>query len=208
MTRLFSIVLFVFLTIFGAFFFVYLLMYSNSIYSYLLAFSYLALMLLSGFFNIFTAYAYYRSYFYVRYIEDVKRRLGGMSHMPSVGIVMSTFNEDTSIVKTNLERLFSVRYPKDKLVFYLLDDSSDAAKRKDMEDFCSRHSVRYIHRNERRAYKAGALNNMLKHSKEDLLAYFDYDEYLVDLDFVKDLVPYFSDEKLTYIQTEKRYARR
>ncbi|MCL5008551.1 MAG: glycosyltransferase [Candidatus Marsarchaeota archaeon] len=212
-TRLFSVVLFAFLTIFGAFFFVYLVIYAHSLYSYLLAFSYLILMLISGFFNIFTAYAYYRSYFYYKYLDGIKRKISysadkkSVQNKPSVAIVMSTFNEDTSVVKRNLQRLLKLNYPKEKLAFYLLDDSTEPTIITEMRSFCGKLGIKYIHRQKRRAYKAGALNNMLKYSKEDLIAYFDYDEYLVNLNFVQDLVPYFADKKLTYIQTEKSYAK-
>ena len=206
-TRLFAVLLFVMLTIFGAIFFVYLLVYANGLYSYLLAFSYLALMLISGFFNIFTAYAYYKSYFYYKYLKNVKAHLAVTHSKPSVAVVMSTFNEDTSIVKRNMLRLFKMRYPKDRVAFYILDDSTDRAKLEDIRVFSEEHGVKYIHRKERRAYKAGAMNNMLKYCREDLIAYFDYDEYLTNLDFMADIAPYFSDEKLTYVQTEKRYAK-
>ncbi len=207
LTRLFSVVLFIFITVFGVFFFVYLLLNAHNVYSYLLAFSYMALMLISGFFNIFTAYSYYRSYFYYKYLKDVGKRIVKTDAKPKVAVVMSIFNEDTEVVKRNMLRLFKIRYPKEKLAYYVLDDSNDSKKVEDMRAFSKSHGIKYIHRENRRAFKAGALNNMLGYSNDNLIAYFDYDEYLVDLNFLKDLVPYFSDEKLTYIQTEKRYAK-
>ena len=46
---------------------------------------------------------------------------------------------------------------------------------------------------------------MLGHSREEYIALFDYDEYLTNTRFLEDLLPYFDDKKLSYIQTEKRY---
>ena len=63
-----------------------------------------------------------------------------------------------------------------------------------------------MHRNDRKGFKAGALNNMLKHSKEEFVAIFDYDEVPhKHRTSLMDMLPYFSDKKLSYIQTEKRY---
>ena len=52
-------------------------------------------------------------------------------------------------------------------------------------------------------FKAGNLNNMLKHSKEEFIAVFDYDEYLTNKNFLTDLIPFFQDKKVGYVQTEK-----
>ena len=76
-----------------------------------------------------------------------------------------------------------------------------------MELFSRRKHITYIHRDDRKDYKAGALNNMLKHSKEKFIVLFDYDEYVVNLNFLTDLLPDFSDPKLSYIQTEKQYSK-
>ena len=204
--RLFVVSLFVMLTISGLIFSLYLVYYgAHTAYTYILAGLFIVLSLVSGFFNIFIAYSYYRSSFYNEYLEGIKRYLKPISKFPTVAIVMPVFNEDKGIVKRNMLRLKSLKYPKEMITFYLLDDSDKPDIQQDLKRFADSNGLTYLHREDRKGYKAGALNNMLKHSKEDYIALFDYDEYLTNQNFLMDLLPYFEDQKLSYIQTEKRY---
>jgi len=110
------------------------------------------------------------------------------------------------LYEKTLKKLRTIDYPKDKVNFYLLDDSSDSELADMLRKVAERNGFRFIHRNERKGFKAGALNNFLRQSDEELIAIFDADEYLVNKDFLKDLVPAFDDPEVGYIQTEKRYA--
>ena len=65
----------------------------------------------------------------------------------------------------------------------------------------------HIEEEERKGMKAGALNNFMSYSKEDYIAIFDADEKLVDKKFLLDLIPFFQDKKVSYVQTEKVYAK-
>ena len=205
--RLLTVLTFSLLTSFGIIFFLYLFFTASSFYTYILAFAYMALILFSGFFNIFTSYSYYRSYFYDEYLRKIKEKLLPVTEKPTVAIVMTTFNENTAVVKRNLLQLMRLKYPRQQLRFYLLDDSTDKEKASEMELFSKQKRITYIHRDDRKDYKAGALNNMLKYSREKFIAIFDYDEHLVNFNFLNDLLPYFSDPKLSYIQTEKQYSK-
>lgn len=204
--RLFVVSLFVILTISGLVFSLYLIYYgAHDIYTYILAGLFITLSLVSGFFNIFIAYSYYRSSFYNEYLEGIKRYLKPLTEYPTVAIAMPVFNEDVNIVKRNMLKLSTMKYPKDRMRLYLLDDSTLPEMNDDLRSFAKSNGIVYLHRDERSGFKAGALNNMLKHSKEDYVALFDYDEYLTNQNFLLDLLPYFEDKKLSYIQTEKRY---
>jgi len=103
--------------------------------------------------------------------------------------------------------LLNINYPKDKIVFYMLDDSTDAGKADEFKKIAKANNFVYMHRDNRRGYKAGALNNMLKRSKEEFVAIFDSDERLVNKDFLIDTLPYFRDKKVAYVQTEKRFEK-
>ncbi len=204
--RLFVVSLFVMLTLSGLIFSFYLIYYgAHDAYTYMLASLFIVLSLVSGFFNIFIAYSYYRSSFYNEYLEGIKRYLKPLTKYPTVAIVMPVYNEDVDTVKRNMLRLMQMKYAKGKMQFYLLDDSTTPEINRDLERFSESNGITYLHRSERSGFKAGALNNMLKVSKEDFVALFDYDEYLTNLNFMVDLLPYFEDKRLSYIQTEKRY---
>ncbi len=204
--RFLGIVLFSVLTVMGLIFSAYLIYNAQSLYTYAIAIVFLCLSLISGVFNIATSYWYYRSYFYDKYIEGIERRLTPLSRFPTVAIAVPTFNESPSIVMENMITLKEMNYPKGKARYYLLDDSTDSNVNMQLSKFCEKNDFVYLHRNTRKGYKAGALNEMLKHSKEEFVAIFDYDETLTNRDFLMDTLPFFADRNVSYIQTEKRYA--
>ncbi|MCL5427691.1 MAG: glycosyltransferase [Candidatus Marsarchaeota archaeon] len=204
--RLLAVVVFAVLTVLGFSFSLYLIINANSAYTYFLAAFYLVLSVIAGLFNTFTAYSYYRSYFYSRYLDGITKGLRRLARYPTVAVAVASYNEDPEIVAGTIARLKDLDYPKDRIRFYMLDDSTDKDKADAVRKACRKLGYRYMHRNNRKGYKAGALNNLLKTMKEEFIAIFDYDESLTDTQFLKDLLPYFSDEKLSYIQTEKRYA--
>ncbi len=202
-----SIVLFSVLTAMGVIFSVYLLYNAVSLYTYAIAIAFLCLSIISGVFNIATAYWYYRSYFYNEYIDRITKALKPMRRFPTVAIAVPTFNENPDIVIKNLTALKTMNYPASKVRYYLLDDSTEAQIRERLESFSRKNGIVYLHRSDRKGYKAGALNGMLKVSKEEFVAIFDYDETLTDRNFLLDSLPYFGDKSVSYIQTEKRYAK-
>lgn len=205
-TRLATVVLFVLLTLVGTIFSIYLFMLSHSIQMYIVSAAFASLTLISGVFNIITSYLYYRSYLYDSYLKNIQKNLKKLTVFPTVAIAMPVFNEDENMVKKNLLRLKEMDYPKEKMGFYLLDDSTDQNVRNRLKKFSKDNGITYMHRGDRKGYKAGALNNLAMKCKEDFLAIFDYDEYLVNTSFLKDALPYFQDDKLSYVQTEKKYA--
>ena len=205
--RVFAVVVFAALTIFGFAFSIYLIYNANNAYTYFLAFSYLILSVIAGLFNTFTAYSYYRSYLYDDYLKSIKKRLLPLERFPTVAVSIATFNEDPKIVIKNMKQLKTLNYPKDRIKFYMLDDSNDVKKIHEIRTASKRYGYEYINRPERKGYKAGALNNLMNITKEEFIAVFDYDEYLTNKNFLLELLPYFQDKKLAYIQTEKRYRK-
>ena len=205
-TRIIPIVLFAMLTLIGISFSLYLLFTTSALpYTHAIAILFLALSVISGFFNIFTSYSYYRSSFYDDYIDEISRNLKPLTRFPTVAIAVPVYNEDVKTVEKNLQRLREMRYPADKLNIYLLDDSTDRKINDELHSFAKRSGIRYMHRKSRKGFKAGALNNFIKHSSEEFVAIFDYDEYLTNTNFLMEILPYFGDDNVSYVQTEKRY---
>jgi cellulose synthase/poly-beta-1,6-N-acetylglucosamine synthase-like glycosyltransferase len=201
--RLFTAVMFLALTICGIAFSVYLFTIASSINMVLLAVLFLILSIVSGFFNVYAALLYCRSYSYQGYVDKITEGLKPLKRFPTVAIAVPVFNEDAHIVKRNVLRFFELNYPKNKLKVYLVDDSTDKDTVKELSSFCKENGVVYLHRTDRAGFKACALNNMLKICNEEFVAIFDYDEYITNRNFLVDLLPYFSDKRLAYVQTEK-----
>lgn len=205
--RFLGIIMFSILTAMGLIFSAYLLYNASSLYTYTIAAAFLCLSLVSGVFNIASSYWYYRSYFYDKYIENITKSLKPLHRFPTVAIAMPTYNESPSIVTRNMDTLKGMNYPKERIRYYLLDDSIDEAVAVQLREYSEKNGITYMHRSGRKGYKAGALNEMLKHSKEEFVAIFDYDETLTNKDFLMETLPYFNDRRVSYIQTEKRYAK-
>ena len=206
-SRIITLILFVILTIIGLIFSLYLFLSVRSVYMYVIATAFTALTLISGFFNVTTAYLYYRSFLYDSYLEGIRSRLKALGPLPSVAIAMPVYNEDVKLIERNMSRLQEMDYPREKLAFYLLDDSTEEHVREELKAFSKANGITYMHRSKRKGFKAGAMNNMLRRCREEFIAIFDYDEYLTNTSFLKDVLPYFSDQKISYVQTEKQYSK-
>ncbi len=206
--RVLTVVLFTALSVAGFGFSIYLFYVANSFYMYMLAIAFTILSLAAGFFNIYASIWYYRSFFYEKYLSKIKQGLKPLTSLPTVAIVMPVYNEDPAMVETNIKEIRKMNYDEKKVKLYMADDSTDQGISNALEALSKKYKLQYFHRTERKGYKAGALNNViLNYSREEFVAIFDADEFLVNKNFILDALPYFQDEKLCYIQTEKRYQK-
>ncbi len=203
--RILTVILFLVLAIAGVGFSLYLIYIAKTLYMYILAFSFTILAIISGFFNIFASFTYYRSYFYKDHLAKVRAQLPALGEYPDVAIAIATYNEKPAEVEKTMLKLYKMKYDKAKLHYYLIDDSNKPHIIEELEKFCRQHNITYIHRTARKGFKAGAINSALKYINEEFIALFDYDEYLVNRNFLIDLMPYFAESKVACIQTEKRY---
>ncbi|VVB76953.1 Glucans biosynthesis glucosyltransferase H [uncultured archaeon] len=207
LVRILIMTLFVALSAVGLAFSVYLFTVSVDIYTAAIAISFATLSIISGFFNVVSSYFYYRSYFYDAYLAKINEKLRPLGKLPTVAVVIPTYNEEPAMVAKNLASLKKLDYDARKLKYYVLDDSTKPKICAAIERLCEDAGAIYIHRDERKGFKAGALNNMLRQSNEEFLALFDADEYLTDSTFLRDLLPYFGDRKVAFVQSEKKYAK-
>jgi cellulose synthase (UDP-forming) len=184
---------------------VYLITISTNLSMIVISVIFLLLTVIAAFFNTMAAFSYYDSYFYEKLIKKQWKPTKIQKYY-TVAVVVPTYNEEPKMVETTMKKLKGLSYPKDKINFYLLDDSTNAEIAEKLRKLAMKNRFTFIHRNERKGFKAGALNNFLKQSNEDLICIFDADEYLINKNFLKDLVPMFDDPKVGYVQTEKRYA--
>ncbi len=122
--------------------------------------------------------------------------------VPLVTIQLPLYNEATVAARL-LDHVAKTDYPRDRLEIQVLDDSTDetgsllrahvAALQETGLD------IVYLHRTNRVGYKAGALDAGLKVAKGELVAIFDAD-FLPQPEFLKTLVPHFTDPKIGMVQ--------
>lgn len=137
-------------------------------------------------------------------------------NLPAIDVYVPTYNEDEELLGVTLTAATNMRYPKEKLKVYLLDDGgtdekcnqSDAGKAEDARDrkesltkLCESLGVNYMTREENDSAKAGNLNAAFHRTDGDLIVVFDADHVPTE-DFLEKTVGYFQkDEKLFLVQT-------
>ncbi len=205
--RLFIVALFITISLLSMAFAVYLMLTAANGIVFALAVAYGILSLISLVFNAVTSYSYYKSYFYDEYLEKLTQSLRPIKRYPTVAVLIPTYSETPEFIEKNLKSLKEIDYDPKRIAFYLADDSQDEAMISGKRALCEKYGMNYIHRDSRKDFKVGALNNALQHSKEEFVAIFDADERLVNPNFVKDLLPYFQDERVAFVQTEKRFEK-
>lgn len=129
---------------------------------------------------------------------------------PKAEFHVPCYNEPPHVVMEVVDHLLRMDYPRDKYRIVVGDDSTDEAARAEIQAFCNEHRDRvlYVHRGNRRGFKAGALNEILtKHTPKDveIVAVVDAD-YKVQPDFLKETVGYFEENpELGFLQTPQDF---
>ena len=205
LVRLFGVALFALLAVAGIAFSLLLFLFAKSLYDDMIASIFLLLSLLAAFFDLYSALIYSKSCGYADYFAKLKSSLKPLTKYPTVAIVVPVFNEDPNEIKSNMRELLKINYPKEMLKYYILDDSTDLPIARSVERFAQKHQIVYIRRKDRKGFKAGAINNMANTAKEEFFAIFDADERLVNKNFLINLMPFFQDPRVSYVQTDKRY---
>lgn len=136
--------------------------------------------------------------------------------LPSVDVMIPSYNEEASLLEVTLRAAVIMRYPANLLRVHLLDDGGtdqkigdkDPAKaaaalrrREELQALCARLGVHYHTRQRNEHAKAGNINHALTETDGDLIAIFDAD-HVPTIDFLDRTVPWMvRDQKVFLIQT-------
>lgn len=121
-------------------------------------------------------------------------------NIPTVDILICTYNEDLSLLSKTIIAAQKLDYPKNKFKVYVLDDGN----RTKLKDMCDEYNVNYITRQKNINAKAGNINNALQYVDGELFAVLDAD-MICKKDFLKHTVGYFVDKNLAFVQTPQTY---
>lgn len=145
---------------------------------------------------IFGLHRYYLTYLYYKHKERLPQDVPAFDALPRVPFVtvqLPIYNEKY-VVQRLVQQICALDYPRDRLEIQLLDDSTDEtqeiAKAVVREYRDLGQPIVYLHRSNRKGFKAGALDEGLKVAQGELIAVFDAD-FLPEPDFLKRMVPYF-----------------
>ncbi|TKC78082.1 UDP-forming cellulose synthase catalytic subunit [Trinickia terrae] len=136
--------------------------------------------------------------------------------LPSVDVFIPTYNESPELLETTLRAALDIRYPRERLNVYLLDDGGTAqklaqadatkaaearARAEALREMTARHGGIYLTRERNEHAKAGNINAGLALTSGDLIVIFDAD-HVPTADFLEKTVGFFQrDEQLCLVQT-------
>lgn len=119
------------------------------------------------------------------------------SQWPTVDVLIPTYNEPLSVVRTTILAATVLDWPADKLNIYLLDDG----RRDEFREFCEQLGVHYVTRTNNNHAKAGNINAALKKSNGEYVAIFDCDHVPTRSFLQMSMGGFLRDEKLAVVQT-------
>jgi cellulose synthase/poly-beta-1,6-N-acetylglucosamine synthase-like glycosyltransferase len=132
------------------------------------------------------------------------------ANLPRVTIQLPIYNEQF-VIDRLVDAVCKIRYPKDKLDIQVLDDSTDETVQVAsavVDRYAAMgYPISYHHRNNRKGFKAGALDEGLKTAKGELVAIFDADFMPYD-DWLIRVVHHFTDPKVGMVQTRWTHINR
>lgn len=128
----------------------------------------------------------------------------GPIELPPVAVFVCSFNEPVDVLRPTLQAAVSMVYEQKRV--YLVDDSTAPGKVEGLASLCQEVGAVFLHRPQRRGFKAGALNDALKVTHEPLLLLLDSDQRPVP-SFLNDTVPrVLADPKSSFLQTPQVYG--
>ena len=153
---------------------------------------------------VFVSMLYYILSLTVIFLKKERTTRKSLKECPFVSIQIPTYNDIVAL--RCAKKCLKMKYPKDKYEIIIGDDCTDKTISKSIEKFAKRYPdmVKVTKRSNRKGFKAGNLNNMLKYSKGEIIVVFDSD-FVPSLNFLKKTVPYFKDPKVACVQTRMGY---
>jgi len=128
--------------------------------------------------------------------EPVIKSIHDLDKIPTVDILIATYNEPVSVLRNTIAAATSQKYPKDKYKVYVCDDGCREEVRVLAEEYGAVWAIREKHTHA----KAGNLNNCLQHyASGELFAVLDAD-MIPKTTFLERMVGYFDDPNMALVQ--------
>jgi cellulose synthase/poly-beta-1,6-N-acetylglucosamine synthase-like glycosyltransferase len=151
---------------------------------------------------IYGWHRYYVVYLYMKNRDRVPAPVPPPATLPAVTVQLPIFNE-MYVADRLINAVAEIDYPRELLQIQVLDDSTDettgiaelAVRRLAARGF----DIQYLHRVDRRGYKAGALEAGLKQATGEFIAIFDAD-FVPPEDFLLRSLGHFDDPKVGMVQ--------
>ncbi len=160
--------------------------------------------------SVYGSHRYFMAYLYYRHKYRLPVPRARFAELPRVTVQLPIFNE-MYVVERLVGAVCALEYPRDRLEVQVLDDSTDETReiaRACVEGWRQRGvDIHYVRREERKGFKAGALENGLALASGDYVAVFDAD-FVPSPDFLLRTVHFFTDPKVGMVQVRWEHLNR
>jgi cellulose synthase/poly-beta-1,6-N-acetylglucosamine synthase-like glycosyltransferase len=154
---------------------------------------------------ILAVYGWHRYYLVYLYMKHKDRQpVPGASFqtLPVVTVQLPIYNE-MYVADRLIDAVCELDYPRELLDVQVLDDSTDEtttiAERAVRRHQIAGVNITYLHRTDRRGFKAGALEAGLKKARGEYIAIFDAD-FLPPRNFLRRTIDFFTDARIAMVQ--------
>ena len=151
---------------------------------------------------IYGWHRYYLVYLYMRHKDAQPHRASPLDPLPPVTLQLALYNE-MYLAERVIDAACRMDYPRELLEIQVLDDSTDETR--EIAELAVRRNaaqgvnIKYLHRENRAGYKAGALEAGLKVAQGTFVGIFDAD-FLPSPDFLHRVMPHFHDPQVGMVQ--------
>jgi cellulose synthase/poly-beta-1,6-N-acetylglucosamine synthase-like glycosyltransferase len=175
-------------------------MREGSVIYYFWAFCYVSVQIALSLYGL---HRYVILYLYLKHRKKVPKPAGTFAVLPKVTVQLPIFNE-LYVVERLIQSVSQIEYPKDKLEIQVLDDSTDETcemAEAEVMKLCARgFNAKYLHRENRVGFKAGALEEGLKVAEGEFVFILDAD-FVPTPDILKKTIDHFTDPNVGMVQT-------
>lgn len=147
---------------------------------------------------------------YYRHRREVPRPAGDLLPLPPITVQLPLYNE-VYVVERLIEAVAALDYPRELLEIQVLDDSTDETRevaQRVIERYRNRgFDIVYLPRQDRKGFKAGALQEGLRAARGEFLMIFDAD-FVPQPSILHRTLPYFADTAVGMVQARWEHLNR
>ncbi|MFL2094554.1 glycosyltransferase [Marinilactibacillus psychrotolerans] len=126
--------------------------------------------------------------------------LSSFETLPTVDILIATYNEPVDLLKRTIVAAQLIDYPDNLYEILVCDDG----RREDVRLLCEELNVHHITREDNKHAKAGNLNHALEVSEGEIVVTMDAD-MIPKENFLKETLGYFSDKQVAFVQAPQAF---
>lgn len=182
-------------------------LYQMSTFDELVVIAYFVILAILSFYGL---HRYLMVFLFHKYRKQIIEPESTFEELPRVTVQIPAYNE-MYVIERIIDAVCSFEYPSDRLDIQVLDDSTDETQRIARDAVERQRSlgldISYIHRDDRRGFKAGALENGLRTAKGEFVAIFDAD-FVPQPDFIQKAIHYFTDPRVGMVQARWEHLNR